>query len=50
MVRVTMELEVPKRPTYNINWSNMFCNGRGKRGYVAANAREPWQRNAISFF
>jgi len=51
-VKVIMELEVPQKSSclhYLLLWSNGFCSGRGKIGYLVANFKGPWQKNAIFF-
>ena len=32
---------------YPLSWSNMFCNGWGKRGSLVVNVKGPWQRNVV---
>ena len=50
-VRLNMELEVPKRFSFNLHCplscTNGFCNGRGKRGFLATNVTRPMLRNAV---
>jgi hypothetical protein len=39
--------------TYNIHplkWSNGFCDGRGKRGALVENNRDPWPKKKSSFY
>jgi hypothetical protein len=44
-----MEFEVFKRhilkPFYPLTSSNMFCDGRDKRGAMVEKAKGPWQSN-----
>ena len=32
---------------YPLTWSNMFSNGRGKRGALLKKGKGPWQRNVV---
>ena len=35
---------------YPLPVSNVFCNGGGKRGSLAANIWGPWHRNIVFYF